>query len=170
MIARIAAMVLATLPSAAQADTFAPASAPRPAATVEAMYAAAMAGDKAGMAATFAPGFYAFDGGRRYSAGEFVGIIDLLKTSKTRMVWTVNAPDEKIACDVAWVTWDNKGSATGPRGTRQIEWLESAVERWQDGAWRLVFFHSTQMPPRDKCLAPAVSRAPSNSSSARPRS
>src|SRR3569623_473752 len=74
MIARIAAMVLATLPSAALADTCAPASAPRPAATVEAMYAAAMAGDKAGMAATFAPGFNAFDGGRalagrRVSAG-----------------------------------------------------------------------------------------------------
>jgi hypothetical protein len=150
MIVRIAALVLAALPGAALADTCAPASAPRPAATVEAMYAAAMAGDKAGMAATFAPGFYAFDGGRRFSAEEFVGIVDLLKATKTTMTWTVNAPDEKIACDIAWVTWDNRGSATGPSGTRQIEWLESAVERWQDGAWRLVFFHSTQVSPRGK--------------------
>ncbi|HEX4695752.1 nuclear transport factor 2 family protein [Sphingomonas sp.] len=155
MIARIAAPVLTAvalvaLPGAALADTCAPASAPRPTATVEAMYAAAMAGDKAAMAATLAPDFYAFDGGRRYSASEFVGFIDLLKAMKTTMAWTVTAPDEKIVCDVAWVTWDNRGSATDPTGTRKIEWLESAIERWQDGAWRLVFFHSTQVPPPGK--------------------
>jgi hypothetical protein len=62
------------------------------------------------------------------------------------MTWTVNAPAEQVVCDVALVTWDNRGTSTDGDGTKRLEWLESAVERWEGGAWKLVFFHSTLVP------------------------
>lgn len=133
--------------SPALAAPCAPASAPHAVETVRAMYAAAMAGDKGGMVATFAPGFHAIDTGKVYSAEAFGGLVDYLKSAHMTMAWTVNDPHETVACDVAWVDWDNRGSATTAAGTKQLEWLESAVLRWQDGAWKLAFFHSTEITP-----------------------
>lgn len=144
-IVRAAVLAASAWPLLAQAAPCAPASAPHAVETVRAMYAAAMAGDKAGMVATFGPGFRAFDTGKAYSAEAFSGLVDYLKSAHVTMAWTVIEPHETVACDVAWIDWDNKGSATDAKGTRPIEWLESAVLRWQDGAWKLVFFHSTEL-------------------------
>lgn len=138
----IAAVLCTLLPVSAWAGSCAPASAPAPVATVQTMYAAMMAGDKARVAATLTPDFYAFDGGKRFSPDQFTGVIDLLKGAHIAMTWTVNEPQQKVMCDVALVTWDNRGTSTDAVGTKRLEWLESAVERWQDGAWRLVFFQS----------------------------
>lgn len=134
------------LPVPAWAGTCAPASVPAPVATVLAMYAAAMAGDKAGVSAQFAPGFYAFDTGKRYSGDELAGVVDLLKAMHVTMTWTVNDPQQQVMCDVALVTWTNRGTSTNTSGTKQLTWLESAVERWQDGAWKLIFFQSSPVP------------------------
>lgn len=146
MMAKWIGLILFGLSGSAWASSCAPASAPHPVKTVQAMYSAAMAGDKAGVLATFAPGFYAFDGGRRYSGTELAGLVDMLKALHRTMTWTVNAPDERVFCNIAMVTWDNRGTSTDANGTKRLEWLESAVERWQGGAWKLVFFHSTDVP------------------------
>jgi hypothetical protein len=143
--ATIVALAVLAVPGLARATPCAPALAPHPVDTVRAMYAAAMAGDKAGVTATFAPDFHAFDVGKRYSAAEFAGIVDALRAMHVTMAWTVNTPRETVSCDVAWLDWDNRGSATDAHGTVPLEWLESAVLRWQDGAWKIAFFHSTQV-------------------------
>jgi ketosteroid isomerase-like protein len=134
------------LPASAQAGACAPASAPAPVTAVQAMYAAAMAGDKAAVSAQFAPGFYAFDTGKRYSGEELAGVVDLLKAMHVTMTWTVSEPQQTVMCDVALVTWTNRGTSTDASGTKQRIWLESAVERWRDGAWKLIFFQSSPVP------------------------
>ncbi len=146
MKARWMGLILCGLPTSAWASACAPVSA-HPAKTVQAMYSAAMAGDKRGMLATFAPDFYAFDGGRRYSGTELAELVDTLKATHRTMTWSVNASEEQVVCDVALITWDNRGTSTDINGTKNLEWLESAVERWQGGTWKLVFFHSTLVPP-----------------------
>jgi hypothetical protein len=148
--ATIAACAAFALADAAQAAPCAPASAARPVETVRTMYAAAMAGDKVGMTAAFAPEFHAFDQGKRYSANQFGGLIDYLKANHLTMTWTINSPQETVSCDVAWVDWDNLGTITDASGTKPLEWLESAVLRWHNGGWKLVFFHSTPVPDQKR--------------------
>ena len=143
----IAVAAIWAMPVCAWAAPCAPATAPRPIETVRAFYAAAMAGDKAALNGTFGQDFHAIDGGRPYTAAEFGGLLDYLKANHLTMTWTVNAPQETVACDVAWANWDNRGTVTDANGTKPLEWLESAVLRWQDGAWKMAFFHSSKLTP-----------------------
>ena len=41
----------------------------------------------------------------------------------------------------------NKGSITDSSGTTQLKWLESAFLEKQAGNWKIVFIHSTRVPP-----------------------
>jgi len=47
-----------------------------------------------------------------------------------------------MACDQAWVSWVNTG-----RGEQRRHLAESAVFRYQGGAWRMAFLHSARVPP-----------------------
>ena len=132
---------------AAAAPRCAPPSAGDPADSVRRMYAAAMKLDREGIQREFAPDFYAFDGGKRFSGPELIELIRRAQESGKTYAWSVTEPEIHVSCDLAWATWTNRGAITDASGTTPLTWLESAVLVWRDGAWKLSFFHSTRIPP-----------------------
>ena len=58
--------------------------------------------------------------------------------------WSVNAPEVHIACDWAWITYTNRGSAGDASGTQPMSWLESAVLHYHGQRWHIQFLHSTR--------------------------
>ena len=114
------------------------------------LYAGATVDDMAQIHSVTSPTFYAFDGGQQYSS-----IDDLIKVVKTyqdqgvKFIWNVTKPQVTIHCNEAWITYVNDGSVQLPNITvpTPTQWLESAVLEKQDGTWKIVFFHSTRVPP-----------------------
>jgi hypothetical protein len=114
------------------------------------LYAGATVDDMAQMHSVTSPTFYAFDGGQQYTS-----IDDLMKAVKTyqdqgvKFIWNVTKPQVAIHCNEAWITYVNDGSIQLPNiaTPTPTQWLESAVLEKQDGAWKIVFFHSTRVPP-----------------------
>jgi hypothetical protein len=123
--------------------------------TVRGMYAAATADDRAKVKGYFAPGFYMFDGGQRFEGDSIMDVIEDFYKKGVKYVWSVTKPDVHVHCNEAWIAYVNEGSITKP-GTppTPTEWLESAVLERQNGAWKLVFFHSTRVQPPTPISAP----------------
>ena len=126
----------------ATAATCAPAQA-NPEAAVRQMYAAIAAGDRARTIAAFTEDAYLFDGGKRFTPAGITDTILQAEAAGLKPRWTVESPDSHVACDLAWTTWTNHGSFTTPTGVEPKLWLESAILVWQDGRWKIRFFHST---------------------------
>jgi ketosteroid isomerase-like protein len=61
--------------------------------------------------------------------------------------WNVTEPDVHINGNTAWIAYVNQGSITDASGTQNLKWLESAFLQKQAGAWKIVFLHSTRVPP-----------------------
>jgi hypothetical protein len=115
--------------------------------TMREMYAALAADDEARLTKIFAPGFYAFDGGKRFDAPGLIGLIKDRHQAGYKYAWTVTEPDVRAHCDWAWIAYVNRGSIAEPSSdTKPVTWLESAVLRHEAGRWRIVFFHSTRAP------------------------
>lgn len=144
------ALALGLMAAPALADPCAPDNAPDPADTIQALFDAASAGDKAAVNALLAPDFFAIDGGRRYDQDGFAGLVDTLRESGATMTWSVGSPQSERSCDAAWLTWDNQGTRTDEQGTRALHWLESAVLVWQNGRWAVAMFHSTPLNPHNR--------------------
>lgn len=141
-----AAMTLAT--GSAVAAPCAPQVA-EPVDTIRQMYAAITAGDRAATLALFEPQAYLFDVGTRYTPETLTDLILKLEAAGTKPQWRVESGESHQACDTAWATWTNHGSFTTAAGTQPKTWLESAVFTWRGGAWKIRFFHSTEVvPPR----------------------
>ena len=115
-----------------------------PVRVVQDMYAAFRADDASTMSRIFTPSFYSFDGGKRFTGPELLALIKSLHGAGKTFVWEVLPPDVNLSCNVAWLTWENRGSVTSDGSFTPVTWLESAVLHWSDGAWRLAFFHSTR--------------------------
>lgn len=113
-------------------------------ATMRAMYAAATRDDMAGFHEVAAPGFYAFDAGKKFTGDELMQLIKTLHASGKTFVWTVNEPDVHVTGDIAWITYTNRGSIDDGSGRKEMTWLESAILRKQADKWRIEFFHSTR--------------------------
>ena len=117
--------------------------------TLRAMYAAASASDLAQFHALLAPGFYAYDGGVRYDGDAIMKLIMQYQAKDAVFVWNVTQPEVHISCNMAWIAYVNSGSIkmspTSP--TVPTTWLESAVLKREAATWKLVFFHSTRVPP-----------------------
>jgi hypothetical protein len=139
----LAAALLALTPTAGFAAC--PSPEPEPvAATLREMYAALSADDAARFQRVTAPTFYSYDVGKRYDG---MALFELLKTAHangTTLVWTVEEPATTVACDLAWITYVNRGSRTDAKGTVPVTWLESAVLKHDGTRWRIQFFHSTR--------------------------
>jgi hypothetical protein len=110
---------------------------------VRQMYAAAMAGNRAGTIAAFAPEAFLFDGGARFTPEAITDLILKGEASGMTPQWNIMDPESHTACDLAWATWTNHGTFTTKAGAAPKTWLESAVFVWRDGAWKIRFFHST---------------------------
>jgi ketosteroid isomerase-like protein len=91
-----------------------------------------------------APDFYAFDGGTRFDAGGLLALVGEKQRSGSTFRWTVAAPQVRFACDIAWITYVNRGRITDAGHETPVTWLESGVLRREAGRWVIQFLHSTR--------------------------
>ncbi len=110
------------------------------------MYGALTQDDLAQFRSVATPDFYAYDGGKRFTAEALVALIRELHAAGHVFVWQVTEPEVRLHGELAWITYVNRGSLRNAAGTKPLTWLESAVLRKVDGRWRIVFFHSTRVP------------------------
>ena len=114
--------------------------------SLRSMYAALATDDAAAFHDVTAPGFYAFEGGKRFTGDALLELIKAAHAAGKVFVWTITEPEVTVEGDVAWISYVNKGSLQDASGPHDLQWLESAVLRREGHAWRIVFFHSTRVP------------------------
>jgi hypothetical protein len=119
---------------------------------VRTLFAAATVDDMPKMHTVVAPNFYIFDLGRQFnSIDELMKVITSLQDQGAKFAWKVTNPRVTVHCNDAWITYLNDGSVQLPKSTTPTptQWLESAILEKQDGAWKVVFMHSTRVPLPD---------------------
>ena len=97
-------------------------------AAVRGWFAAFAREDYAAGYALQAPGFYAYDGGKRFNGTELGELLRTAKAAGSRVEWNLHDLDVHVACDQQPVTW-----------------LESMVLGYADGRWRVEFLHSDRV-------------------------
>ena len=119
---------------------------PAIAAAVRNLFAAAEKDDVAAFDALLAPGYFMYDGGRRFDGDTILTKLLMEKQKQGyKWVWSVQDPQIEVDCTSAWIAYVNKGSLTMPDGTKQdLTWLESAFLEKRNGHWLLRFAHSTR--------------------------
>jgi Domain of unknown function (DUF4440) len=115
--------------------------------TVGTIFTSALTDDFAKFDSVIAPGFYIYDGGARFNGDSILNLIKAQHAAGKRYVWKITEPDVHIDGNTAWIAYVNKGSITDASGTVDQRWLESAVLQKQKGEWKIVFMHSTRVPP-----------------------
>jgi hypothetical protein len=113
-------------------------------AVLKAIFAAAHEADEAGFADLITPGYYMYDGGKRFDGTALMGLIKAAYAEGRRFEWNVTEPDIHVSGDTAWVAWVNRGAVIDATGTKAITWLESANLEKIGGRWKLAFVHSTR--------------------------
>ena len=114
---------------------------------VNTLFTALRTDDAAKLNSIIAPDFYAFDGGARFNGEAMMGLIKALQAAGKRYEWSVTEPDVHISGDTAWIAYVNQGSITDASGRVNQQWLESAFLEKQAGIWKILFVHSTRVPP-----------------------
>ncbi len=110
------------------------------------MFVAARTDDLPALLAVTTPDFYAYDGGKRFTAQTLMELIRKLHAAGTHYEWNVTDPEVHIACNIAWVTYVNRGSIEDTAGHRDVTWLESVILEYANAQWRARFVHSTRVP------------------------
>lgn len=88
------------------------------------------------------PSMYSFDVGERFEGRALADVIIQALGEGVEINWSLGPMDTKVRCDVAWSAWENTGSAGTPPKVNPVRWLESAVLVYEDGRWKIDFFHS----------------------------
>jgi ketosteroid isomerase-like protein len=115
--------------------------------TVSTIFTAALTDDVAKFDSVIASDFYIFDGGARFNGDAIMTFIKAQHAAGKRYEWNVTEPDVHISGNTAWIAYINKGSITDASGTTNQKWLESSFLQKQAGIWKIVFMHSTRVPP-----------------------
>ena len=110
---------------------------------VEAALEAAQADNAQAFESHLAPGFYMFDGGKRFDAPGIMAEMRQAAAAGTHMQWLVTQPDVHIDGRTAWIAYVNDGSMTTASETRKRQWLESAYLVRISDTWKIAFWHST---------------------------
>lgn len=111
---------------------------------VRLMFVAAANDDLAQFRSVTTPDFYAYDVGKQFTGDELMQLIKEAHAAGKTFVWEVTDPKAHVDGQTAWMTWVNRGSIEDAAGKTELTWLESAVLRNSDGAWRICFLHSTR--------------------------
>ena len=90
--------------------------------------------------------FYAFDVGKRFNGDALLELVKKAHASGKVYTWKVTDHEVKIEGNSALVTYINRGSIRDATSVKEMNWLESAVLRKNNGVWRIHFFHSTRIP------------------------
>jgi len=109
---------------------------------VRGWFAAFARDDYAAGYALQAPGFYAYDNGKRFDATALGELLRAAKAQGAKVDWNLHDMDVHVACDQAWAAWVNTGASGKAGAMTPVTWLESAVLTYQDGRWRMAFLHS----------------------------
>lgn len=115
--------------------------------TVNTMFTALRTEDATKLNSITALEFYIFDGGARFNGETMMGLIKGLHAAGKRYEWSVTDPDVHISGNTAWIAYVNQGSITDVSGRVNQQWLESAFLEKQAGIWKILFAHSTRVPP-----------------------
>jgi hypothetical protein len=113
---------------------------------VKTIFVAAKADDLEKFHSVIAPGFYLYDNGARFNGDAIMTLMKSVHVAGEVLDWNVTEPDVHITGNTAWIAYVNKGSVTAASKTLPLSWLESAFLERQDGTWKIVFMHSTQVP------------------------
>ena len=113
---------------------------------VKTIFVAAKADDLEKFHSLIAPGFYLYDNGARFNGDAIMTLMKSVHAAGEVLDWNVTEPDVHITGNTAWIAYVNKGSVTAASKTLPLSWLESAFLEKQDGTWKIVFMHSTQVP------------------------
>lgn len=128
--------------SALAACSTSPADAAKVVDTVKTLFIAASTDDLAKFHAVAAPGFYAFDGGKRFNGDELMHMVKQVHAAGKVYIWTVTEPEVHVNCDTAWITYVNRGSIQDQASKHELTWLESAELEKISGRWRIRFLES----------------------------
>lgn len=115
--------------------------------TVSMIFTAARSDDVAMFDSLIASDFYIYDGGVRFNGDAIMAFIKAQHDAGKRYEWNVTEPDVHINGNTAWISYVNQGSITDASGTMKQQWLESAFLQKQGDIWKIVFMHSTRVPP-----------------------
>jgi ketosteroid isomerase-like protein len=139
----LAFLTLSSPSTTAQTCATTPADQPQVIETMRQFYVAAGADDLQKFHTVVAPTFYAYDGGVRYEGDTLMALMKKAHDAGRVYVWTVTEPQVHLSCNVALLTYVNKGSMTDSTGTKNRSWLESTYMQKSGGTWKILFFHST---------------------------
>ena len=140
-----AALTLAAAGPSLAAPTCAPAGAE---AARRGWFAAFAHDDYAGGYALQTPGFFAYDGGKRYDGPALGETVKAAKATGVKIVWDLQEMTVREAWDQAWAAWVNRGSSGKPGAEQPVTWLESAAVEYSGGHWRVAFLHSDRVAPQ----------------------
>lgn len=110
---------------------------------MRAFFDAGEAGDAKAALAAVTEDFTLFESGREEHIAHMVDAIERLRSTNTRIRWTLSNIRTRTSGDIAALTYRNDAVIAAPGApAEQRSWLESAV-LVRDGRWRLAFLHST---------------------------
>src|ERR1700758_4179287 len=115
--------------------------------TVSTIFTAARVDDTTKFDSVIASDFYIFDGGVRFNGDAIMAFIKAQHAAGKRYEWNLTEPDVHLSGDTAWIAYVNRGSIIDASDTTKQNWLESAFLEKQAGNWKIVFMHSTRVPP-----------------------
>jgi len=115
-------------------------------AVLRTLFAAARADDLPGFRALTTPDFYAYDNGAEFAGDALMKLIQQLHAAGKKFEWNVTEPRVHASCNLAWITYVNRGAVADASGRQEMTWLESAVLEYGDGQWRIHFLHSSRVP------------------------
>lgn len=113
---------------------------------INTIFVAARTDDTAKFDTVLAPGFYMFDGGKRFDGDAIMAFIKSQHAAGKRYEWNVTEPDVHVSGNAAWIAYVNRGSVGDASGTTPQTWLESAFLQKEKEQWKIVFIHSTRVP------------------------
>ncbi len=108
--------------------------------TIQSLYAA-LAKDEA-LDGIVGPGFYAFEGDKRFTGPELSAVIRQTHAAGRVLVWNLGPLDIHAGCEVAWAAWENHGAAGDAAATKPVTWYESAGLHRDGSRWVIDFLHA----------------------------
>jgi Domain of unknown function (DUF4440) len=114
--------------------------------TIRAMFIAAGSDDIEKFQSLIAPGFYAFDNGKRFDGDALMRTAMSAHAKGMKFVWNVTESDVRIYGDHAWIAYKNVGSiqVTADAAPTPMTWLESAYLERHNASWKILFLHSSR--------------------------
>lgn len=110
-------------------------------------YAALRTDDLESFGQAITDDFVAFDAGGVYPGLGLARAVKVAHESGKTFIWSVDEPLVRLDCHSALVTYVNHGQVRTVAGDTNVVWLESATLRWESGAWKVAFFHSSLAKP-----------------------